>query len=71
MFVVTPVLTLVLILRRFFQVEFESVKIADGVEAIPRLAEGEAEFLVVSDRALEVIDKKLWREGRDARRSRW
>src|SRR5215813_828114 len=40
---------------------------ADGVKAIPRLAECEAKLLVVPDRALKVVDKKLWREGRDAR----
>src|SRR5436309_5424150 len=40
---------------------------ADGVEAIPRLAECEAKLLVVPDRALKVVDKKLWSEGRDAR----
>src|SRR4026207_63623 len=40
---------------------------ADGVEAIPRLAEREAELLVVADRALEVVDKELWSEGCDAR----
>jgi hypothetical protein len=37
---------------------------ADGVEAITRLPECEAELLVVPDRALKVVDKKLWGEGR-------
>ena len=43
--VVAPVSTLVLVLRRFLQVQFQSVQMADGVEAIPRLAEREAELL--------------------------
>src|SRR5687767_13239135 len=53
------VAAVILILRRFLQVHFESVEMADGVEAIPRVAEREAELLVVGDRALEVIDQEL------------
>src|SRR5688572_28261383 len=64
---ITTVSTVVLILRRFLQVQLEPVEMADGVEAIPRFAEREAELLVVGDRAMEVIDKKLGSEGGDPR----
>ena len=54
----------------FFEVKFQSVEMADGVEAVPWFAECEAELFVILDRALEVIDEKLWSERRDAWRSR-
>src|SRR5688572_33025637 len=54
-FVLATVSAIILILRGFLQVHFESVETADGVEAIPRFAEREAELLVVRDRAMEVI----------------
>src|SRR6266545_841741 len=40
---------------------------ANRVEALPRLAECEAELLVVLNRAFKVVDEKLWSEGCDAR----
>src|SRR5687767_14834152 len=70
MLAVAPVSTLFRVLRRFLQVELQSVQEADGIEALPRLAEREAELLVVRDRALEVVDEKLRSEGRDARLDR-
>src|SRR5687768_12872868 len=58
--------TLVMVFLRFLQVKLQSVEMADGVEAIPRLAEAEAELLVVRDRPRQVVDEKLGGEGRDA-----
>ena len=62
MIVVAPVLAVRVILGRFLQVKFKSVKNTDRVEPFPRLAEREADLLVVRDRALEVVDKELWSE---------
>ena len=55
------------ILGRFFQMQFQSIQIADGVESAPRFAETETQLLVVSDRALKVVDEKLRSELSDTR----
>src|SRR6185503_14704590 len=62
MIVVAPVLAVRLVLGRFLQVKFQSVQNPDRVEPFPWLAEREADLLVVRDRALKVVDKKLWSE---------
>ena len=62
MIVVLPVLAVRVVLGRFLQVKFQSVQNTDRVEPFPRLAEREAELLVVRDRALKVVDKELWSE---------
>src|SRR6185369_3399417 len=67
MLVVAPVLAVCAVLGRFLQVKFKSVKNTDRVEAFPWLAEREAHLLVVSDRALKVVDKELWSERCDTR----
>src|SRR5262245_17739729 len=66
MLVVAPPLSLRLVLGRFLQVNFQSVDMTDRVESIPRLAEAEADLLVVRNRALKVVDEELWSEGRHA-----
>ena len=60
---VAPETAIHLVLRRFLQVEFQSVEMADDVEAVPWFVEREAEVPVVRDRAREVIDKKVRSEG--------
>jgi hypothetical protein len=52
MLVIAPVPALCLVLGCFLQVQFHSVQMTDSVETIPRLAELEADLLVVRDRAL-------------------
>ena len=49
MIVVAPVLAVRVVLGRFLQVKFKSVQNTDRVEPFPRLAEREAELLVVRD----------------------
>src|SRR5687767_14296808 len=44
-FMIAAESTIVLIFRRFLQVHFESVEMADGIEASPRLGKREAELL--------------------------
>jgi hypothetical protein len=56
MLVIAPVPTLCLVLGCFLQVQFQSVQMTDSVETIPRVAKLEADFLVIRDRALEVVD---------------
>ena len=51
--------------RRFLQVQFQSIEMADRVEAFPRLAEREAELLVGPDRVLQIGNEKLRSEGGD------
>src|SRR5262245_2855436 len=67
MLVVAPVLAPRLALGRFLQVKLQPVQLTDGVEAVPRLAEREADPPVVRDRALEVVDEELGSEGRQSR----
>jgi hypothetical protein len=55
------------ILGRFFQMQFQSIQTADSVESAPRLAETETQPLVVSDRALKVVDEELRSERSDTR----
>src|SRR5687767_313814 len=50
----TTVATIVLMLRCFLQMHFESVEMADGVEAIPRFAEREAKLFVILDGARQI-----------------
>lgn len=64
--VVATMPTFFVVLRRFFQMQLESVQMAYGVEAFPRFAKREAQLLVILDRAREIVDQKLWRKGRDA-----
>src|ERR1044072_75643 len=47
------------ILRRFFQMQFESIQRADRVEPFPWLAETETQPLVVRDSAFKIVDEKL------------
>src|SRR5206468_522141 len=68
MVVIAPPPALRLILGRFLQVNFQSVQMTNGVETIPRLAETEADLLVVRHRAIEVVDQELWCEGGHTRR---
>ena len=37
----------------------DSVEIADGEEATPHLAKCEAKLLVIRDRAVKIVDKKM------------
>src|SRR4029077_19981284 len=55
MFVVAPPTALRLVPGRFLQVNFQSVQMTNGVETIPRLAETEADLLVIRDRAIKVV----------------
>src|SRR5688572_23886124 len=66
-FMVAPESAIVLVSWRFLEMQLQPVDTADGVKAFPRLAECEAELLVVRHRTIEVIDKKLWSEGGHAR----
>src|SRR6266550_748753 len=59
MLVLAPVPALGFILGRLFQMQFQSVDTADGVEVVPRLVERETEPPVVGHRALEVVDEEL------------
>jgi len=67
MLVFTPVPALSAILGRFLQVELQSIYLADHVEPLPGLAEGEAELLVAGDRARKIVDQELGSEGCYAR----
>lgn len=57
MLVIAPPLAVRLVLGGFLEVELQSVQLADGVKAAPRVAEAKTEFAVVVYRAFEVIDK--------------
>src|SRR5205823_3303249 len=63
MLVRTPVSALVVVLRRFLQVELQSVQLTNRVKPVPWLAECEAELLIVRDRAVKIVDQELWSEG--------
>src|SRR5258706_15356287 len=52
----------------FLQMELQSVELPDRVEPVPRLAEGEAELLVVRDRAREIVHQELGRKGGEPHR---
>src|SRR5947207_753129 len=67
MLVLPPVLAFGLNPGRFLEMKFESVQLSDRVESLPRFPEPEAELLVVADRAREIVDKELRREGCHAR----
>ena len=68
MLVIAAIAALRFVLRHLLEVKFQPVEVTDGVEPIPRLAEGKADLPVVRDRALEVIDPELWSKGRETRR---
>src|SRR6476620_2953258 len=67
MLVLAPPTALSLVTGRFLQVNFQSVQVTNGVETIPRLAEAEADLLVIRDRAIKVVDEELRSERRHAR----
>src|SRR6185436_18094166 len=59
MFVVTTLPSHLVALRRFFQVQFESVEMTDRVKTFPRLTEFETELLVIANRSVKIVHKKL------------
>jgi hypothetical protein len=63
MLLLPPMLTLSVILERFLQVQFQPVELTDRIEPAPGLTEREAEFFIVRDRAREIVNQELWREG--------
>jgi hypothetical protein len=60
MFVLAADLSLRLVPGRVLEVELQPIPLPDRVEPFPRLAEREAELVVVRDRARKVVDKELW-----------
>ena len=70
MLVVATPAALPLVPGRSLQVEFQPVQLADGVKPVPWLVERKTELVVERDRAFEVIDEELRREGRHPRRDR-
>src|SRR4030095_10634560 len=62
MLVVEPVLALRFVFGCFLQMKFHSVQITDNVEPLPPLTERETYLLVIRNRALKVVDEKLWSE---------
>jgi hypothetical protein len=55
-------------LRRLFQVKLQAVPGSDGIEAVVRLAECEAELVaVIGNRRTEVVDEELRSKGGEAR----
>src|SRR5262249_1485226 len=62
MLVRAPVLAVGGVLGRLLEMELQPVPRSDRVEPFPRLAEREADFPIVGNRALQVIHQELWSE---------